>query len=107
MHLRRDLHVAPQRARDHGLADVDDPEDCASWALGDEVAATHSSGTMLPVRRNLIEKLEVRDADGDCLAPATPGCGAWRLHLAFPIVRAVVVALLLDYALGLLCAVPA
>ena len=49
-----------------------------------------------------VEVLVVRDADGDFFPFATPGNGVWQLHLAFPTVRAVVRALLIHLAIGIL-----
>ena len=63
-------------SRSHGGAwlrsPVDDLEDRGRGARGEEVAATRSSGALLP----LSEILVIRDADGNIDPSATPGSGA-------------------------------
>ena len=92
MCLLRGFHLAPQRLRHDLLEDVNDPVGCALVAHDQEVALTRLSAASRPVRRGRREELGVRDGHQDSAAinEGILGKSGGCLHVAYPIVRAVV-----------------
>ena len=98
MHLWVQEHVAPQMPWDLLHEDVHDHFNRVLGAPDEEVAVTLSSGAQLLFSQ---EVLEVCDANFDISSRSTVFRVMWQLSLAFPIVRAVVLACWIHLAFGL------